>query len=136
MLATALIKVFNFMIELHTFIKQALLDIVNGISDAQKEAGQGVFVPAGIGSDYECIRLGVTHLQSVEFSISVTADSSTGKSAKIGVLGGIVGGALSAGDSAANSQVSRISFKVPVQLPVSGRADFHEDPSGNCMRKY
>lgn len=136
MLATPLIKLFIVMIELRAFIKQALLDIVNGVSDAQKEAGEGVFVPAGTGSDYEGIRLGVTHIQSVEFSISVTADTSTGKNAKIGVLGAIVGGAVSAGDSASNSHVSRISFKVPVQLPVSGRADFHEDAPGPCMGNY
>jgi hypothetical protein len=112
--------------DLRTFIKQALVDIVNGVKDAQTEAGEGVFVPGGTGSDYEGIRLGVTHLQTVDFTVSVAVDNTEGRKAKIGVVSAIIGAGMESDRSQVSGHTSVLKFKIPIQLPKSGEAEYDE----------
>jgi len=64
--------------DLRTFITTALLDIVGGIRDAQKETGDSTIVPDS-NLNKEWVELGVTCAQVIDFEILVRADESTGK---------------------------------------------------------
>jgi hypothetical protein len=107
-------------VELRLFIKQALLDIVGGVADAQKEAPEGSVAPEDISQTFKSVEHGVSHLQPISFELKVVADRSTGTGAKIGVIGAAMG--LSAhGESKDSNQVhSTLKFTVPVHLPAGG----------------
>lgn len=112
--------------DLRTFISTALADIVGGIEDAQKETedSDAVIVPGLSGSaarTYQGHR-GLLTAEShpttvVEFDVAVTATE--GSSGKLG--GGaklqILWFGADAEEKAEHSNVSRISFAIPVRLP-------------------
>jgi|688.fasta_scaffold779689_2 inner membrane protein involved in colicin E2 resistance len=106
--------------ELRTFIKQALLDIVNGIQDAQKETETGTIVPQ-TSIDKPFLEMGFTKMQVIDFEIAVRVDESTGKDAKIGVVSGIFNSGVSGKTSNDKSHESKIRLKVPVQYTTSGK---------------
>jgi hypothetical protein len=109
-------------VELRLFVKQALLDILGGIADAQKEAPIGTIAPEEIHRTYASVQHGISHLQPVSFELKVVADSSTSSGAKIGVLGGLVG-AGAQGDSKDSNQIhSTLKFSVPIHLPHGGKS--------------
>jgi inner membrane protein involved in colicin E2 resistance len=106
--------------ELRTFITQALLDIVNGIKDAQKETEVGTIAPA-IALEKTWVELGITKIQVIDFEIAVRIDESSGKDAKIGVVSGIFNSGVTGKSSNEKSHESKIRLKVPVQYVTSGK---------------
>jgi len=117
-------------VELRLFIKQALLDILGGVTDAQKEAPTGTIAPEEITRTFQSVQHGVGHLQPVSFELKVVADSSTSTGAKIGVLGGLVG-ARAQGDSKDSNQIhSTLKFSVPIHLPHGGPSWGAKGPNG------
>ncbi len=109
-------------VDLRLFIKQALLDIVGGVSDAQKEAPSGSIAPSDISQSFTSVQHGVGHLQPVSFELQVVADTSASTGAKIGVLGAIVG-AGAYGDLKDASRIhSTLKFTVPIHLPGGGKS--------------
>ena len=102
--------------ELREFVSQALVQILEGISDAQestivKETSAGV-VAAGPGMRGER-----TTARDVEFDVAITTQSGTETKGKAGLLVGTIG--LGTQGASANSRdlVHRIRFSVPVVLP-------------------
>ena len=91
-------------VDLRLFIKQALLDIIGGVSDAQNEAPPGSVAPSDISQSFTSVQHGVSHLQPVSFELQVVADSSASTGAKIGVLGAIIGAGVH-GDLKDSSQI-------------------------------
>ncbi len=106
--------------ELRIFIKQALLDIVKGIEDAQKETPEGTIVPK-TSIDKPYLEMGFTKMQIIDFEIAVRIEESTGKDAKIGVVSGFFNSGVSGNASNDKSQESIIRLKIPVQYPSSGK---------------
>jgi hypothetical protein len=105
--------------DLRTFIKTALLDVINGISDAQKETPEGTVVPdTSIAQSW--VEIGITKIQVIDFEVLVRAEESKGSEAKIGVVAGVFGGGVKGQSSADNSHESKIKLRIPVQLPTSG----------------
>ncbi|WP_300349131.1 hypothetical protein [uncultured Alcanivorax sp.] len=117
---------------LKDFISESLVEIVEGISDAQSRIGaskakvvpcvDNIFTDTQYGGTNSAI--GWTNegdlIQSVEFDVAVTAVEGTETKGGIGVAAGIF--ALgSQGKSHENSQsMSRLKFMVPVSLPMHG----------------
>ena len=117
-------------VALRMFVKQALLDIVGGVLDAQKEAPPGSIAPDDISRTFTSVQHNVSHLQPVSFELKVVADSSTSTGAKIGVLGGFVG-AGAQGDSKDSNQVhSTLKFSVPIHLPAGGKSWTAKEQNG------
>ena len=104
--------------ELRAFIETALLDIVEGIKDAQRQTDPGTIVPASSLSR-NWVELGVTSVQAVEFDIWVRADETADKQAKIGVVSGLFGAGVAGGSSTENANETRIRLKVPIRMPTS-----------------
>lgn len=105
--------------DLRTFIKTALLDVVGGVADAQRELPEGTVVPETTLSS-TWVEMGVTCVQVIDLEILVRAETTTGSEAKIGVVAGVFGGGVKGNSSSDSSHESKIKLRIPVQLPVSG----------------
>ncbi len=62
--------------ELRTFIKTALLDIIGAVTDAQDETEAGTIVPSGINKNYKSVEHGVSELQVIDFEVNVSESPS------------------------------------------------------------
>ncbi len=105
--------------DLRTFIKTALLDIVSGIKDAQEQTDPGCIVPSSSISQ-NWVELGITKIQAIEFDVLVRAEEASGKEAKIGVVSGLFSAGVQGTSSSDTSHESRIKLRIPVQFPTSG----------------
>jgi hypothetical protein len=109
----------KYKMELRTFIKTALLDIINGITDAQESTEPGIIVPAGISRNYESVKQGVSELQAIDFEVCVRAEKTAGTEAKLGVVTAIIGAGLSGKQSDELGHSSTLKFRIPINLPTS-----------------
>ena len=75
--------------ELKTFIKEALKDIVEAVKESQDELDCGEIVPH-VGSTSKSIELGVNPVQSIQFEVSVNVEENEGSAAKLSVVAAIV----------------------------------------------
>ena len=103
--------------ELKTFIKTALTDIIGAITEAQSEIDNGYIVPT-VKNNYASIEHGISHLQTVDFEVCVTAEESKGSEGKLGVVSSIIGAGISGKSSVESSNVSKLKFSIPVALPI------------------
>jgi len=112
--------------ELRTFIKTTLLDIVGAIKEAQKELGGSIIVPGGVANDFRSTEQGISPLQVITFEISVEADESKGKEGKLGVVSSFVSAGVAGKSSTDKRSANVIKFLIPVHLPTSGIVDLEE----------
>jgi len=103
--------------ELRTFIKTALLDIVGGVTDAQDEIKSGQIVPNSINKSYKAVELGISELQAVDFEVSVSAEETSGTEGKLGVVTAFIGAGASRKSTNESSNTSKLKFSIPIQLP-------------------
>lgn len=106
---------------LRDFIKQALSDIVGAVQDAQKEIADGEIVPA-VSSSFKSVETGISHIQPVEFDVSVSADATSGSEAKLSVVAAVIGGNVKGQSNASSGHVANLKFKIPVKLPQKKEA--------------
>lgn len=103
--------------DLKTFVKQALTEIVEGVLDAQRavaESGARIN-PRGIRGGDELKRQGSGRsVQDIEFDVATTATDSETEAGKVRVMVVSVGG----GHQSQTSIATRIKFSVPVTLPL------------------
>jgi hypothetical protein len=97
------------------------LDIIGAVQDAQKETDEGTIVPSGITKHYKSIEYGISDLQVVDFEVSVMVEESKGSEGRLGVISSIVGAGIAGRSSNELSHSSKLKFRIPVQLPTSGR---------------
>ncbi len=119
--------------EIREFVRDVLVDIIEGIKEAQKREGAGGYIaPDAIAGHKFSADSGVHHESRitstvVKFDMAVTAETSKsgGGSGKIriAVVDADLGGKL----EAKNTQVSRIQFSVPVLMPKNIRDWANED---------
>ena len=64
---------------------------------------------------------GVSELQAVDFEESVTAEESKGSEGKLGVISSVIGAGIAGKSSNESSHSSKLRFRVPIQLPTSGK---------------
>ena len=104
-------------VELRSFVKQTLVDILQGVQDAQAEPSIGANVApkgsASFGSP--------SATATVTFDVAVTAESSDATQGGAGFKVAVMGiGASAGGEASAGSRnvaVTHIKFQVPVTLP-------------------
>lgn len=114
--------------ELKDFIREALSQIVQGVTEAQN----AVASTGGEISPRYSTRQQSTHqdlkllksekggiIQNVEFDVAVTATEGTGTRGGIGVFVGAFALGSQGQSQSENSSLSRIKFSVPVTLPTS-----------------
>ena len=105
--------------DLKQFVQSTLVEIIEGVKQAQAlvtDSGATINATVGMGpyeDKYET--------QHIEFDVAVTAGESSEAKGAMGagilVLPFRLGAKASAAESETSSTVSRIRFKVPVQLP-------------------
>jgi hypothetical protein len=103
--------------ELRTFIKQAISDIIGAVEDSQGAIRKGRVVPSGISRNYQSVKHGVGELQVIEFEVNVSAEESKGSEGKLGVISSVVGAGVAGKSSAENTHSSTLRFKIPIELP-------------------
>ena len=98
--------------DLKSFVRESLTQIVQGVAAAQKEAhklGAVIDPPDGYNRRRE----------SVEFDVAVTVTEGSGSAARIGVLAGIVGGKIEGSSQKQGSAAHHIKFAVSLFYPES-----------------
>jgi len=113
--------------ELREFVSETLKQIIDGIVEAQKYAGQhgGAVNPhsmisAGDGVQTPVIRLLKSHqpLHEVEFDVALTSTEGTETKGGIGVFFGPISAGSGGKSSEGQTSMSRIRFSVPILLPI------------------
>ena len=106
--------------ELRKFIKEALVDIIGAVTDAQAEIELGEIVP-DVGDTFKSVETGINEVQSIDFEVTVTTEKHAGSEAKLNVVAAIVGGGVKGQSDSGTEHASRLRFKVPVRLPRHNR---------------
>lgn len=114
--------------ELREFVAQTLTQIFQGVREAQSAtAALGARVNPGRLTFADGVREHVT--QRVAFDVALTVDKSDTKEGKVGVAAVFAAGVAGKLDSR-NQVVSRVSFSVPIELPLSAPRDQGTDEAG------
>ena len=117
--------------ELKDFVKQTLIEISQGVSEAQAEADNSLINPRiktpdnrvtgvllaedGAGRGVKGGRI----LDYVEFDVAVTIDKNTKTNGKISVLFGAVNLSSQGASENKDASTSRVKFKVPVSFSLT-----------------
>lgn len=112
--------------ELKDFIDNALTQIMEGVSSAQKKIDEfgGVINPHMHGGKQVQLGLHYTSEGSasvVKFDVALSVTEGTNTKAGISVLGGAINLGAGGQSSNQNTVVSRLEFSVPIVLPSSQR---------------
>src|SRR5215472_2249160 len=114
--------------QLKDFIRDTLVQIVDGVIEAQGQVKQkgaivapdtsrGVLEQSKPKSGFTVTKHG-HHLTFVEFDVALTEADSTATKGGIGVLFGAINLGSAGESSERTSSLSRIKFEVPIVLPV------------------
>lgn len=112
------------MIDLQTFIRETIVQICSGVTDAAEIAFEkGAIINPNSVSDTNhrtFMKKGFARsVHDIEFDVALTTTEGKGTEGGIGVMVGSIGlGTKGKSDSAASS-TSRVKFTVPVALPAS-----------------
>jgi hypothetical protein len=106
-------------VELRTFIKETLKDILGGVSDAQQEIKSGSVVPELNEQNWTGLETGLTSFQAIDFEVSVNAVEQQGSEAKLNVVAAIIGAGVKGNSSAGSEHTAKLKFRIPVQYPKS-----------------
>jgi len=119
--------------ELKDFVKETLVEIALGVSNAQKSGGPALINPRIKARERDDGRVflvedasgrgtkGERILDFIEFDVAVTIDKGTDTKGKIGVLFGAVNLTSQGGSTSNDSSTSRVKFNVPVSFDVDCR---------------
>lgn len=102
--------------ELRTFIKKTILDLIGGVDDAQKEAPDGSVVPEVVSS-FKSVEVGISEVQAIEFEVVVRAEQNKESEAKLNVLTAVVGGGVRGQSGEESGHTATLRFKVPIRFP-------------------
>lgn len=104
--------------DLKTFVSQSLVQILDGIRDAQKHpGGENVAADGYIGSEGNLMSGGTSgFFTRVDFDVLVVAETKDGKqSVRVGDT------EIASGDTNSGRNASRVKFTVHVRLPKGGQ---------------
>lgn len=100
---------------LHEFISKSIADIFVALEQVQ-QTKPGAVITHEVTTTAEFVKLGVTHLQSVDFEVMVRADEQSGSEAKLSVVAAIVGGNLKGESGKAEGHSATLRFRIPISL--------------------
>lgn len=124
--------------ELKEFVKETLLEIVEGVKEAQDAVKEyGATVNPRIVKNSESAQVGGEYrpVQNVDFEVGLTASEESGNRKGIGVaLGGFKAG-VDGNGGRSSSTATKIRFVVPLVLPVdaSGKENLVKSPPIHSM---
>lgn len=110
--------------ELKDFIRETLIQITNGVIEAQEFVkGTGCYInPEGFNLDSSQIKSGFNKqyrsVQKIKLSIAINVLENTEKKAGIGVMAAFLSAGTSSKNSDSNSTLNHIEFEIPISLPV------------------
>lgn len=108
--------------ELKLFIESTLLDIMEGVRNAQGKCPEGAAInppvsnSGSLGTSAKAI--------DVAFDIEVGAESEEKTGTKIGVSLKVLKGSTGANTTESERNTNRISFSVPIRLPLMKEEDY------------
>ena len=108
--------------ELREFVTSTLVQILEGVGDAQdhlvKSGRKGIINPTWGGGEklYD-------HVQSVSFDVAVTVSDKAGGAANAGIKVMAIDIGAKGSIEAQNSNVSRVSFAIPIVPPYTPVTD-------------
>lgn len=102
--------------ELRSFIKQAIVDIVSGVIEAQEALPDGRVVPR-VSDHFKSVETGISHIQGVSFEVVVRAEKTKGSEAKLNVLTAVVGGGVKGQSGEQAGHTATLHFRVPISFP-------------------
>jgi hypothetical protein len=109
-------------VQLQEFVSGALLQILNGIRDAQVEGAalEAVVSPDKIYGHVQGLRTinDERPIHDVSFDVAVTSEEGKSKKGGVGIVVATVALGTQGQAESKNTSVSRISFTVPVVYPV------------------
>ena len=111
----------NEIMELKDFIKTAIADITEAVSELQDSIDNGAIInptlPCGTSSRSVLVDNKVRVIEDLNFDVAVTATEATGieGGAKVGIS--IFGAKVGTGTNAKTENVSRLTFSIPIVLP-------------------
>ena len=105
--------------ELKEFIKTAITDITNAVSELQEELDNGAVLNPILdkGSNGIVINSEVREVQRLDFDIAVTATETTDVGGKAMTGISVFGAKIGAGNETSTENVSRLTFSIPIVLP-------------------
>lgn len=104
--------------ELKDFIKKALTEIIEGVSESQKEIKNAQVIP-NLNTNVEVAKTGLSQVQKIEFEVAVNVVEEEGIEAKLSVMNVFIGGQVKGGSTSSSGYSSKIKFGVPVQFNTS-----------------
>lgn len=106
--------------ELKEFVKKTLLEIVEGVEEAQKAVKEhgAVVNPKYVKGDSAQIGREYVPVQDISFEVGLTTSEVTGNDKGIGVVLGPLKAGINGTGNTSESSVTRIKFTVPLALPV------------------
>ena len=109
--------------ELQEFVKTTLVQITNGIIEAQKELKETgcIINPGGNDRFVESSRKGYVNehrkIEKIKMNVVLSISDSEESSAKLGVAK-IFHAGIDSGETKSNQNTTSIEFTVPIQFPV------------------
>ncbi len=100
--------------DLQEFVSQTLVQIIQGVKDAQQEARKH---GGKVNPDQSHSPFPGKDIQNVEFDVALTVTEGTGTKGGMGLVVGPLALGTQGESKAQNSSVSRVRFSVPVRLP-------------------
>lgn len=101
--------------ELQSFITQALLDIVNGVVDAQSQVNRQTSIIPDVNEEHDRVN---SRMQVVKFDVSIRIDDQKGSEGKLGVLSGVIGAGIAGNSSSATEHLTKLQFSIPISFPI------------------
>lgn len=109
----------NFSMQLNEFVKQVIISVVAGVNESQNllKDTSAIVNPSTIKDDYiDGISRKVINV-NFDVGVTITEEGANSKGIKIAVFD-VLSGKADRETKTANQTVSRVSFSVPVALPV------------------
>jgi hypothetical protein len=117
------------MLELKDFVRETLVQIAHGVSEAQKELSESAAeVNPQVSRRFDVKNSNYGDSQSgkpiflIDFDVAVTATEGTQTKGGIGVVAGVLALGRHGQSDSANSSVSRIKFMVPMALSYGNKS--------------
>ncbi len=109
--------------ELNEFVKDVIVSIYDGISEAKKATGKPILPSAGLVSEgIPYVKNGIgpnasaTMISNLEFEVALTDGSKDGINGGIGVLLGSLTLGAKGNSETQQTSLSKIKFNIPIEL--------------------
>ncbi len=108
--------------ELKEFIKTVLVEVSQGVGEAQKEVtGNTIVNPSFIKDGYINHSSGKREITNISFKIGVSINDSTAGKSALGVITGLFQAGVGTENKQSNTSITNIEFSVPIALPTNDK---------------